>query len=123
MAQDVARGYVTDDAAARDYGVVLTEGGLDVAATTALRAEMADPQPHSHFHFGRERDTFEAVWTREAYAQMTQLMAGLPVHWRFFVKTELFARLGEHAETLQEAFEQVRTRFPQVPDVAIKAEI
>lgn len=123
VAQDVARGYVTDDAAARDYGVVLTEGGLDDAATKALRAEMADSKPHSHFHFGQERDAFEAVWTREAYAQMTQLMGELPVHWRFFVKTELFARLGERAETLQEAFRQVRTRFPQVPDVAITAGI
>jgi N-methylhydantoinase B len=43
VAQDVARGYVTVDAAARDYGVVLIEGALDDAATTALRVEMADP--------------------------------------------------------------------------------
>lgn len=122
VAQDVARGYVTVDAAARDYGVVLSEGALDDAATTALRAEMANLQTHSHFHFGRERDTFEAVWTPQAYAQMTQLMAELPIHWRFFVKTELFARLGEQADTLQESYQQVRTRFPQVPDVALKAE-
>lgn len=122
VAQDVARGYVTTDAAARDYGVVLDQGVLDNMATLARRAEMADAQPQGHFHFGAERDAFEAIWTRQAYAQMTQLMAELPVHWRFFVKTELFARLGHHADTLSEAFEQVRARFPQVPDIKIEAE-
>ncbi|MEM7731640.1 MAG: hydantoinase B/oxoprolinase family protein [Pseudomonadota bacterium] len=120
VVQDVARGYVSVDAAARDYGVVVTEGKVDEAATEALRAEMADRDPQTHFHFGPERDAFEALWTAEAYAQMTQLMADLPVHWRFFVKTELFARLGEEAESLQAAFEQVRARFPQVPDVMPK---
>ena len=53
---------------------------------------------------------------------MTQLLAELPVHWRFFVKTELFARFGNAAGTLQEAFEQVRARFPQVSDAVGKAE-
>lgn len=122
VAQDVARGYVTADSAARDYGVVLDQGVLDNVATLARRAEMADAQPQGHFHFGAEREAFEAIWTRQAYAQMTKLMAELPVHWRFFVKTELFARLGHHADTLSEAFEQVRTRFPQVPDIEIEAE-
>lgn len=122
VAQDVARGYVTADSAARDYGVVLDQGVLDNVATLARRAEMADAQPQGHFHFGAEREAFEAIWTRQAYAQMTQLMAELPVHWRFFVKTELFARLGHHADTLSEAFEQVRARFPQVPDIEIEAE-
>lgn len=122
VAQDVARGYVTPRAALQEYGVVLAQGAVDDAATEKLRAELADAQPSGHFHFGPERDAFETIWTREAYAQMTQLLAALPVYWRFFVKTELFARLGEQADTLREAFKQVRTRFPQVPDVALKAE-
>ena len=34
-------GYVTSEAAARDYGVVLTDdGAVDEAATRALRSEM-----------------------------------------------------------------------------------
>ena len=122
VAEDVARGYVSVHAAARDYGVVMMEGVVDEGATTTQRAGLADHQPVGHFHFGPERDEFEKVWTTEAYAQMTQLLAELPVHWRFFVKTELFARFGNAAGTLQEAFEQVRVRFPQVPDVVSKAE-
>ena len=102
VAEDVARGYVSVHAAARDYGVVMMEGVVDEGATTTQRAELVDHQPVGHFHFGSERDEFEKVWTTEAYAQMTQLLAELPVHWRFFVKTELFARLGDAAGAQRE---------------------
>lgn len=121
VAEDVARGYVSVSSAARDYGVCLLEGVVDEGATMALRAELAANQTTEHFHFGPERDSFETVWTKECYGQMTQLMTRLPVHWRFFVKTELFARVGDSANSVLEAFEQIRTRFPQVPDVSIKA--
>jgi N-methylhydantoinase B len=39
--EDVAQGFVTVGAAARDYGVVLSEGEVDRAATEALRARLA----------------------------------------------------------------------------------
>lgn len=123
VALDVARGYVSTSAAAEDYGVVLKDGTVDEKATAALRVTLSNAQPTSHFHFGPEREAFETVWTQLAYRQMTHLMADLPVHWRFFVKTELFARLGTSAETFSDAFAQLRARFPQVPDVAIIAEL
>ena len=77
--EDVARGYVSVSSAARDYGVCLLEGVVDEAATMALRAELAANQTTEHFHFGPERDSFETVWTKECYGQMTQLMTRLPV--------------------------------------------
>lgn len=122
VAQDVARGYVSVEAAAREYGVVLVDGTIDEAATAALRDRMKETQTGEHFHFGPEREAYEALWTAQVYDQMTDLLAALPVHWRFFVKTELFARLGKTADTLTEAFAQVRIRFPQVPDVEMAAE-
>ena len=122
VAEDIARGYVSILAAERDYGVVMAAGVVDETATSAQRAKLSEHQSAEHFHFGPERDEFERVWTAEAYGQMTQLLAELPVHWRFFVKTELFARLGGSAGTLQEAFEQVCTRFPQLLNVASKTQ-
>lgn len=118
----MARGYVSVEAAAREYGVVLVDGTIDEAATAALRDRMKETQTGEHFHFGPEREAYEALWTAQVYDQMTDLLAALPVHWRFFVKTELFARLGKTADTLTEAFAQVRIRFPQVPDVEMAAE-
>jgi N-methylhydantoinase B len=41
VAVDVAQGKVSPEAAERDYGVVLTGGEVDAAATAACRADMA----------------------------------------------------------------------------------
>lgn len=115
VARDVERGYVSREAARRDYGVVIENGVVDEDATKALRASW--PQPEGHFHFGREREGYEARWTREAYDALTRILAGLPIHWRFFVKTEIFRRMDEGggAQGVAEAFAKVRARFPETP--------
>ncbi|MCW3475619.1 hydantoinase B/oxoprolinase family protein [Limobrevibacterium gyesilva] len=89
---DVQRGFLSAEAARRDYGVVIVEGELDAAATAALRT--ARRPPHPLFAFGPERTAHEAVWTPEAYAAMGQAMAAIPLHWRAFLKKELFQAIG-----------------------------
>lgn len=115
VAQDVARGHVSVDAAARDYGVVIDNGVVQVAATTALRA--AAPQPEGHFHFGPEREGYEAQWNDAAYDTLTMILAALPIHWRFFTKTEVFRRMGARvgAAGVEAAFAEVCERFPELP--------
>ncbi|MBL3569858.1 hydantoin utilization protein B [Rhodovulum sp. BSW8] len=115
VAEDVARGYVSAKAAERDYGVVLRDGTVDGPATAALRAR-ATPAP-GHFHFGPERDGYEAQWTPAAYDALTAILSALPIHWRFFAKTEIFARMEGRtgAEGVAAAFEAVCTRFPELP--------
>jgi len=119
--QDVERGYVSSEAARRDYGVAIRDGGtLDEAETEALRAAMRARARDAFFAFGPEREAHEAVWTRENYAALTALLAALPVHWRFFVKTKLFERLpeavaGGNGEPVRRAFAALRERYPQIP--------
>lgn len=86
---DVVRGYVSPSNAESEYGVVLHGGAVNEAATAQLRAERKR-ESLPHFHFGPERDTFERVWSRSAYDELTSVLASLPVHWRYFVKTRLF---------------------------------
>ncbi|QTL03263.1 hydantoinase B/oxoprolinase family protein [Aquabacter sp. L1I39] len=121
VAQDVARGYVSLEAAERDYGVILRDGQVDEAATRALRA--ARPAPTGHFHFGPERDGYEARWTPEAYDLLTHILAGLPIHWRFFAKTEIFRRMEGRAgrRGVEEALALVRARFPEMPGTGLEA--
>jgi N-methylhydantoinase B len=116
VAADVARGYVSPDAAERDYGVVIRDGVVDEAATEAHRAARAPLE--GHFHFGPERDGFEAQWTPDAYDRLTAILSGLPIHWRFFAKTEIFRRMEGRigARGVAEAFAEVRARFPEMPD-------
>ena len=115
VARDVARGYVSAEAAERDYGVILSDGAVDEAATEAARAEMPAPS-EAFFHYGPEREGYEARWTDEAYDRLTEILAGLPIHWRFFTKTEIFRRLdGTGAAAVEAAFEATCARFPELP--------
>ncbi|MFO1148035.1 MAG: hydantoinase B/oxoprolinase family protein [Alsobacter sp.] len=119
VARDVERGYVSSEAAERDYGVVVRSGGVDEAATAALRA--ARPAARAPFHFGPERDGYEAQWTPEAYDLLTRLLAGLPIHWRFFAKTEIFRRMTGRSgpDGVARAFKEVQVRFPTMPAPAL----
>ncbi|MCQ1780709.1 hydantoinase B/oxoprolinase family protein [Neorhizobium galegae] len=116
VAQDVARGYVSSKAAERDYGVVIRNGMVDEAETEKLRC--ARTVPTGHFHYGPERDGYEAQWTPEAYDLLTDLLQGLPIHWRFFTKTEIFRRMKGRvgAEGVAAAFADVRARFTNMPN-------
>ncbi|KFC75930.1 N-methylhydantoinase B/acetone carboxylase, alpha subunit [Bosea sp. LC85] len=118
---DVARGYVSAEAAATHYGVVIAGGAVDLAGTTARRREMAALAHGTHFHFGPERDAFEAVWDAGTYASLTRILGALPVHWRFFTKTKIFAamRTGPTGQKpdVAAAFASVRRDYPQVPDI------
>ena len=97
VARDVACGYVSREGAERDYGVVLAGDGVDEAATRAARMAGAKGG-QGMFHFGPERDDYEACWTGEAYGVLTALLLALPIHWRFFAKTEIFRRIeGSHS--------------------------
>ncbi|CDZ27848.1 hydantoin utilization protein B [Neorhizobium galegae] len=116
VAQDVARGYVSSKAAERDYGVVIRNGMVDEAETEKVRC--ARTVPTGHFHYGPERDGYEAQWTPEAYDLLTDLLQGLPIHWRFFTKTEIFRRMKGRvgAEGVAAAFADVRARFTNMPN-------
>ncbi|MCJ8140992.1 hydantoinase B/oxoprolinase family protein [Falsirhodobacter halotolerans] len=115
VARDVARGYVSAAAARRDYGVVLTDGAVDQAATVDLRSGMTAHD--GHFHFGPERDGYEAQWTPAAYDLLTETLADLPIHWRFFAKTEIFRRMKDRRDVdgLAVAIAETRARFPEMP--------
>jgi N-methylhydantoinase B len=96
--EDVLRGYVTLDEARDVYGVVLTgeQLALDVAQTAHLRDETRarlEGQAAPAFSFGAHRDAFETKWTRERYAALTSLLAGVPVQWRYFIKHRIFEAL------------------------------
>ncbi|WP_424987674.1 hydantoinase B/oxoprolinase family protein [Microbulbifer sp. S227A] len=117
VARDVACGYVSQAAAARDYGVVFRDDEVDQAATEALR--------HGHvssgaqFDFGPEREAYESCWTDAAYERLCDLLLGLPVHWRFFAKTEIFSRMDGRSGVagVEAALAEMCERFPGLSDL------
>lgn len=121
---DVRCGYVSVAQAQRQYGVVIVDKKIDLEATSALRRGMAAAQgPARHFDYGPWRDRFEQRWTRERYMALTEILAGLPVVWRFFVKHQLFdaleARenqgdLSTGAEIVHSLFADLSKRYPDL---------
>ncbi len=122
VARDVARGYVSAQAAQEVYGVVLKDGTVDETATMVLRAKA--PVSAAHFHFGPEREGYEAQWTGAAYDRLTEILSALPIHWRFFAKTEIFRRMEGRsgAEGVEAAFAETCARFPDLPRPNLYAE-
>ena len=49
---------------------------------------------------------------------MTEILAGLPVHWRFFVKARIFDAMNASAsggeQTVRDAFAAIAKAHPQI---------
>ncbi len=116
---DVQRGFVSVAMALAEYGVVIRDGAIDHAATRQRRAEMA-VETNGFYGFNATRTDFEKVWTRDNYDALTEILASLPVYWRFFVKHKIFDLVGSLSaakgtgEEVRRAFETVRAQYPQL---------
>ncbi|MEM9475244.1 MAG: hydantoinase B/oxoprolinase family protein [Pseudomonadota bacterium] len=73
--RDVVAGFVSVEAAARDYGVAVADGAIDVAATTALRADRVAP---ADFNFGPEREAWERVFDDATLCGLSERLLKLP---------------------------------------------
>ncbi|MDP6876567.1 MAG: hydantoinase B/oxoprolinase family protein, partial [Alphaproteobacteria bacterium] len=119
---DVRRGFVSIESARADYGVVISDGELDQAATADLRAARGGEGGEDFFDYGQGRIEFERLWTEANYAALTELLQGLPVHWRFFVKHRVFEALealdedarGDEGAEVRAIFTEVIARYPQL---------
>ncbi|ETW94011.1 MAG: hydantoin utilization protein B [Candidatus Entotheonella factor] len=118
---DVQRGFVSSEMAAAEYGVVIRDGAIDEDATRQQRAAMSC-ESNGFYGFNPTRSSFETTWTRDNYDALTEILAGLPVHWRFFVKHKIFDIIDNLPATEQtgsggevrQAFDLVQAQYPQL---------
>lgn len=90
VAQDVRRGLVSVEAAERDYGVVIRDGGVDGAATQARRAAMSNAAPAESFDFGDERQAWESVFEDGKLTELNALLRTLPLLIRHERRSAIF---------------------------------
>jgi N-methylhydantoinase B len=74
--RDVRAGFVSAEAAERDYGVVIRDGMLDQQATDERRRSRAPRQPG--FDFGPERDAWERVFDDPIMTELATRLLALP---------------------------------------------
>lgn len=99
--EDVARGKVSVEAAARDYGVVITpDGEVDVAGTDELRLTTGPLETER----GAERDRWDAVFDTTGWDRMVEaLFAG-----------DITQRHARKHEVLDQVLALLPTDFPRV---------
>lgn len=114
--QDMKSGFVTREEAQDTYGVILENGGYNTAATAARREELGKSRESGFFDFGPERDEFESLWTDAKYAALSDLLAKLPVHWRFFMKHRIFDAVADdpNGGSIQERFDKIVAEYPEL---------
>ena len=88
--RDERQGFVTRDGAARDYGVVIADDGLDREATKALRKSRPKDNVHAEFDFGPEREAWEAVFDDETMNALNVRLFALPASVRWQTRRRIF---------------------------------
>ncbi|MGI9409052.1 MAG: hydantoinase B/oxoprolinase family protein [Hyphomicrobiaceae bacterium] len=92
---DVRRGFVSQAGARTGYGVIVDNNSIDEQATRVERQRRGANLPGNElFDYGKARAAHEAVWTEANYATLAQLLARVPVHWRFYLKHRVFDALA-----------------------------
>ncbi len=93
VAADVRSGLLSEEAAERDYGVVVDAGEVDHVATAARRATLDGAAARPLFDLGPSRRAYEAVWTEELSTALAGLLMALPAPYRAYAKRELHRRI------------------------------
>src|SRR5204863_2841196 len=121
VAKDVADGLVTADAALGAYGVVLANGGVDVAATERQRAARRTTKTVPAFSFGKEREQYELRFPPAVQDAVASELMSYPASSRHFLKEQVFdvlaaePLLGDDPVAVRE---RVRALFKALPVLA-----
>jgi N-methylhydantoinase B len=88
---DVIGGFVTEEAAARDHGVVIAGGAVDAKRTEALRVSRQHAaRARSDFGFGPDRERWEDVFTDAVMDELNRKLYALPKAVRQDVRRDVF---------------------------------
>ncbi|MEO8132616.1 MAG: hydantoinase B/oxoprolinase family protein [Betaproteobacteria bacterium] len=89
--RDVTLGFVSHEAAARDYGVVIdADGTVDDAATTRLRSARPVADLSTSFGFCAEREAWDAVFDDATMRNLNARLYALPKQMRQPKRRQIF---------------------------------
>jgi N-methylhydantoinase B len=90
VTKDVEDGFVTVEAARSVYGVVIRDGALDEAATTALRDAEAGRRQNPEFVFGEERTAYERAISPATQDEVNKQLAHHPGSVRQYLRARVY---------------------------------
>jgi N-methylhydantoinase B len=99
--RDVEDGFVSPDAAARDYGVAFADGKVDAERTAALRHARRAARGAAaagRFTLGPFREAFEARWPDALQTAVNAATAGYPAALRDYIRRTLMAEVDRRRD-------------------------
>lgn len=96
---EVADGLLSVEQAAKDYGVIFNERGVDEVATDEIRSKMKE-EGNKAWDFGAFRSTYESIWTAEASATLAVALRNFPVSLRNDFKRQVHRQFDYQNEPL-----------------------
>ncbi len=113
---DVLSGYISQEAAERDYGVVLADRAVDEVATQARRATIrATRPPLRRFDFGPERDAWDAVFDDASMLELNALLLQLGPSVCSRLRREMFERVVPGIGIRRQALAGCHRRYRRGP--------
>lgn len=115
---DVLDGYITSEAAWRDYGVKIVNDVLDLTATIGERRTRASEHvQRGIFATGPERVAFEAVWDQERQDALSAFLAELPPSERHYRRLAIMEEVAKAVPgELSRVFEAATSRAPKAQE-------
>lgn len=95
---DVMAGFLTEEAALKDYGVVLSDSAIDEGATERVRASHVAQTSQGTFDKGSARAAFEAQWPEDVQRSLIAGLLKQPSARRRYLQKILEARLQSEIE-------------------------
>lgn len=92
--EDALDGFVSEEEAAREYGVIVRDGAVDDEATRRARAQRGE-RPHGFFDLGSEREAYEAGWSQPVWDRFSEILFSLPTARRQNVRSRLWTALEQ----------------------------
>ncbi|WP_040979328.1 hydantoinase B/oxoprolinase family protein [Oceanobacillus jeddahense] len=99
VATEVADGLLSAEQAAKDYGVIFNERGVDEVATNEIRSKMKE-EGNKAWDFGAFRSTYESIWTAEASTTLAVALRNFPVSLRNDFKRQVHRQFDSQNEPL-----------------------
>jgi N-methylhydantoinase B len=96
--RDVQDEFLTVQEAEDQYGVVISDGEVDVEATSRRRASRGDISL-AEFDFGPERERFERIFTPSMQDELMELLSEFPPSQRQYWKSRVVRELWLRAES------------------------
>ncbi len=113
---DVKQGFVSLGAAEDEYGVIIEDGQIDYEKTEVKRSIVSRSVVLRDFDFCPNREAYERVWTPKLRSTLVDMLYGLPVGLRDYMKRKLSSEIEDLSQERPVELCDLTTKWQELMD-------